>query len=426
MLRLYSCKAGAGSHGGRITRTLCMRRTAIPLLPPLLVVLLMGLATPGAAQEKRHPLTQPPSYCSDPAVPGTPVPPGPKPSFQYTKDCKRPLHGDLDSDPVVRWAFKKAIYDSVVVERGFETERGGWIYQCRTGPDPESFESFTTPTQYHLDVEFSEGMKGKGTVNLLDAKYRPHKPGSPTCRTVGTFHTHPGPQERANALSDGDVVGGKKRGVPAFMIHNKTDWKNARSVRFPKYCVNRYAGWEDKGIDNLTYRCSKQACNEPGFDGYQVPDQLPASAGQSSTPVDGAVWNVTNLPGKMVCSGFTMPLAPSQATGTIDVQDGGQTLVGTGFGEGTAPVTMHAVPGLTGRYQGSVGGMSEGIPMTINFCWQLITDRWITGYLKSEVKEQGMVCNMSRDFEMRSGGETKDPPGEPPPQNTDPDGQPQV
>jgi hypothetical protein len=72
-------------------------------------------------------------------------------------------------------------------------------------------------------------------------------------------------------------------------------------------------------------------------------------------------------------------------------------------------LTVHAVPGLNGRYAGSVGGARDGMPMTIDFCLQLVTDEWITGYAKSEVSAQGMVCKMSRDFEMRTDGANKEP-----------------
>jgi hypothetical protein len=334
--------------------------------------------------------------------------------LRNSRNCKLPTHGDLRDDPVVAWAFRKAIHDSVVAsERGHEREAGGWIYQCRT-PAPDTFEAVLRGREYYLDVVFMpEGARSKGGVKLRDEQYRPFKPGNPDCRTVGTFHTHPSPLPRANALSEPDKVGGDGRGVPAFMIQNWTPWGESRSVEFPAYCINEYAGWDEPGLDNLSWQCSEQACGEPGFDSYRVPSQLPASAGQFTTPVNGAVWDVTNFRGQMVCGGFTVPLAPSTSTGRIEVRNEGQTLVGTGFESGTAPITMRAVPGLKGRYSGSVGGMRDGIPMTIDFCWQLITDKWITGYLKSEVQSQGVVCKMSRDFEMRSDApDDKEPEGE--------------
>ncbi len=73
--------------------------------------------------------------------------------------------------------------------------------------------------------------------------------------------------------------------------------------------------------------------------------------------------------------------------------------------EGTAPLTMHAVPAITGRYTGSVGGSQDGIPMTIEFIWQLVTDEWIIGYLTSTVNASGMTCNMFRTYELEYAGE---------------------
>jgi CubicO group peptidase (beta-lactamase class C family) len=146
-------------------------------------------------------------------------------------------------------------------------------------------------------------------------------------------------------------------------------------------------------------------CGEPGFGNFRVPANLPASAGTVSTPRDGATWDVTNFVGKMDCGSLNMPLKPNRESGSIEVQDDGDTLIAIGFNEGTATLTMHAVPGITGRYAGSVGGSQDDIPMTINFCWQLITDEWITGYLRSEVNTQGMTCKMSRDSELKVSGQ---------------------
>ena len=402
-----------------------MRRNAHPLLPSLLAVLLLGLASPGAAQPIPTVTTHEPLFTSPtiPAVGGERTGPGPKPAAVLTDECEQPFHQDLENDPVVQWAFKKALWDSVGPHSdGYAgKEAGGWIYQCRTY-DPTSFEALTQgPPQYYLDVEFIpfENREEK-RIWMDDATYRPHKPGSEDCRTVGTFHTHPTPGDGpASRLSTADVDNGETRGVPAFMIQNRTE--DLPGVGFPAYNVNRYAGWNQAGVDNFSYRCDALACNEPdGFNGYNVPDQLPEYAGMYPTPVDGAVWNGENLPGTMVCSAplGTMPLAGSNQSGTIDVQDGGQTLVAEGFGEDLATIIMHAVPGRTGRYRGSVGGTQLGVPMIINFCWQLITDRSITGYMRSEVAVQGVVCNMSRDFMLRSEG-TSEPPPEPPPEDTD-------
>jgi hypothetical protein len=106
----------------------------------------------------------------------------------------------------------------------------------------------------------------------------------------------------------------------------------------------------------------------------------------------------------MVCIGpitINKELKPSQESGSIEVKDCGRTLVGTGLSDDTAPITMRAVEDMNGRYIGSVGGVQDSIPMTIDFVFQLVTDEWITGYLKSEISQQGMTCNMSRPVELR-------------------------
>lgn len=154
----------------------------------------------------------------------------------------------------------------------------------------------------------------------------------------------------------------------------------------------------------LRVELTKSQCATPGLGGFQLSGALPASADMPSAPRADVRWDVTNFAGRMVCNGLSLPLAPSRARGTLEILDGGRTIIGTGFAEGSAPVTMHAVPGLGGRYAGSVEASQDGIPMTIDFCWQVITDSWITGFLRSNVSAQGMTCNMSRDFELKSNG----------------------
>jgi hypothetical protein len=160
------------------------------------------------------------------------------------------------------------------------------------------------------------------------------------------------------------------------------------------------SGYENRGPASE----NADPCSAPGFENFRVPGELPASAGAVGVPKASGRWDVTNFAGQMACAGFNAPLAASRETGVLEVRDGGQTLVGTGFAEGTLPITMHAVPGITGRYAGSVGGSKDGIPMTINFCWQVLTDEWITGFLRSEVSTQGVTCKMSRDSELKYAG----------------------
>lgn len=140
------------------------------------------------------------------------------------------------------------------------------------------------------------------------------------------------------------------------------------------------------------------------FEDFPDPDDLPALAGTFAVPKAGP-WDVFNHQGRMACTGFAAPLAEARDRGTIEVRDGGRTLYGVGMSEGTAPLTMHAVPAITGRYTGSVGGSQDGIPMTIEFFWQLVTDEWIIGYLTSTVTASGMTCNMFRTYELEYAGE---------------------
>jgi hypothetical protein len=116
-------------------------------------------------------------------------------------------------------------------------------------------------------------------------------------------------------------------------------------------------------------------------------------------------WAVSNFAGLMVCgSMINMPLSPSQESGILEIRDCGWTVVGTGLAEDTAPLTMRAVDATSGKYTGSVGGAQDGIPMMIDFTWQLESDEWIVGELSSEVTRQGMTCQMSRPFELKYAG----------------------
>lgn len=142
---------------------------------------------------------------------------------------------------------------------------------------------------------------------------------------------------------------------------------------------------------------------DEGFEDFPVPGNLPPDAGTYPAP-KGGPWDASNHLGSMTCTGFAAPLKPSQESGTLEVSDDGLTVVGTGFGAGTAPVTMHAVSQINGRYQGSVGGSQDGIPMTINFFWQLVTDEYIIGYLTSTVSQSGMTCRMFRTYDLRYTG----------------------
>ena len=144
----------------------------------------------------------------------------------------------------------------------------------------------------------------------------------------------------------------------------------------------------------------------PGGGGEEDPG---VAGGEACEPTDtvprAGTWQVSNLPGRMVCGAMiNMPLTPSQEPGTLVVEDCGWTVIGTGMAEGTAPLTMRAVDRSSGRYTGTVGGAQDGVPMTIEFSWQLKSEEWIVGDLRSQVTRQGMTCTMTRPFELRYSG----------------------
>jgi hypothetical protein len=112
------------------------------------------------------------------------------------------------------------------------------------------------------------------------------------------------------------------------------------------------------------------------------------------------VWMVSNLPGTMSCSGMAMPLAPSQEPGRLELRECGWTVLGSGFSDDTADLTMRATDSSGKHYTGTIGGVQDGIPMNIDFTWTLESDSHITGSLYSQVSQQGMTCTMSRPFEM--------------------------
>lgn len=100
----------------------------------------------------------------------------------------------------------------------------------------------------------------------------------------------------------------------------------------------------------------------------------------------------------MVCLGATYPLEPSRAAGHVEVLSDGRTLRGTGFGY-LSPLTMSPDPEVTGRYAGSTTGFQGRIPVTIDLHWQLVTDQWIIGYLRSPAADG--ACSMTQTFEIQ-------------------------
>ncbi len=112
-------------------------------------------------------------------------------------------------------------------------------------------------------------------------------------------------------------------------------------------------------------------------------------------------WNVVNHPGSMACTGavtMTMPLAPSRGQGTLKIRDNCDSILASGMSDGDADMVMRVASDCS--YVGTVGGSQDGIPMTIEFRWQVENTKRITGDLKSNVARSGMTCRMSRTYEL--------------------------
>jgi hypothetical protein len=113
---------------------------------------------------------------------------------------------------------------------------------------------------------------------------------------------------------------------------------------------------------------------------FPLPDDLPSDAGSYSVPKPG-LWTVVNFAGQMDCgvAPLSIPTSPPES-GVIEVQDGGQTVVGTGPQEdATAAITLSADPNVIGRYTGAFDGTEQGVPVTINYFWQVVTDDTLWG-----------------------------------------------
>jgi hypothetical protein len=134
---------------------------------------------------------------------------------------------------------------------------------------------------------------------------------------------------------------------------------------------------------------------------FPLPEELPPGAGTFAAPKPGP-WSVTHFAGQMACGTFSLaiPASPPES-GILEVLDGGQTVVGTGLqdAEGVS-ITMNADPNVNGLYTGSFQGMEQGIPVTINYFWQVVTDEYLVGYLTAGVTAEGVECNVYRSFEM--------------------------
>ena len=69
-----------------------------------------------------------------------------------------------------------------------------------------------------------------------------------------------------------------------------------------------------------------------------------------------------------------------------------------------ASITLRADPEIRGRYSGTFEGMEQGVPVTIKYFWQVVTDEYIVGYLTASVTAQGVTCTVYRPFELTYSG----------------------
>jgi hypothetical protein len=139
---------------------------------------------------------------------------------------------------------------------------------------------------------------------------------------------------------------------------------------------------------------------DPAMDRFPLPEDLTSDAGTYSVPKAGP-WSVVNYAGRMTCDAFTLdiPASPPES-GILEVLDGGQTLIGSGLQEDEASITMNAHPEITGRYTGAFEGREQGVPVTINYFWQVVTDEHIVGFLTASVTSEGVSCEVYRSFEL--------------------------
>jgi hypothetical protein len=103
----------------------------------------------------------------------------------------------------------------------------------------------------------------------------------------------------------------------------------------------------------------------------------------------------------MSCGAFNLaiPASPPES-GTLEVLDGGQTVIGSSLSEGEASITMTADPSINGLYTGAFQGQEQGVPVTIDYIWQVVTDEYIIGYLTAGVTAEGVNCTVYRSFEL--------------------------
>jgi hypothetical protein len=177
--------------------------------------------------------------------------------------------------------------------------------------------------------------------------------------------------------------------------------------------------WIDPALVDAGYRLAEVACDDPSSERRSHGDlsrstatfEIEAAETVACTfhlaiatactcPKEGR-WRVDNHTGSMVCSGvmaMTIPLKADRGHGTLTINDGCSRILAEGMSDDEADLDMALQPNCS--WVGTVGGVQDGIPMTITFRWNVENERRITGDLESTVSQQGMTCRMSRTYQL--------------------------
>lgn len=177
--------------------------------------------------------------------------------------------------------------------------------------------------------------------------------------------------------------------------------------------------WIDPALQNAGYRLAGITCDDRSSqrrsDGdvgtrtatfnleaaEAVTCTFQLSPGTACTCPKEGRWNVVNHTGSMACTGamsMTLPLAASRGQGTLVPDASCNTVAASGMSDDEADIEMRVAPDCS--YVGTVGGSRDGIPMTIKFTWNVENTERITGDLESNVSSNGVVCRMSRTYEL--------------------------
>ncbi len=140
---------------------------------------------------------------------------------------------------------------------------------------------------------------------------------------------------------------------------------------------------------------------DPEMPNFPTPEPLPTGAGTFAAPKPGP-WSVTHYGGQMDCGvmALAIPASPPES-GVLEVLDGGATVIGTGLEDAQGvSITMNASPEITGRYSGQFSATEQGVPITIDYFWQVVTDEHVVGFLTSSFTAEGVTCSIYRSFEI--------------------------